>query len=190
MLADRRVLAILAGTVTVLTPSFLVIAYLPAIMSASGLWIVVAMLGYGAGQVTGTTLVPLLIRRSGPRTALLAGACGVTVTTAVLTATRTVDVAAVITMAALGLAVGLAVVPQQARLFATVPRLAPIAVGLNGSAIYIGSAVGGTVGGLALAAGHAAPTIATAAIGLVGVIIAATVIPERMRTGCAESRLP
>lgn len=57
-LTDRRVLGILAGTVTALTPVFLVIAYLPAIMRTSGAWIVVAMLGYGAGQVTGTVLVP------------------------------------------------------------------------------------------------------------------------------------
>jgi MFS family permease len=50
-LADPRVLGILAGTVTVLTPVFLIIAYLPAIMRASGAWIVTAMLAYGAGQV-------------------------------------------------------------------------------------------------------------------------------------------
>jgi hypothetical protein len=39
-LADRRVLGILAGTVTVLIPVFLVIAYLPAIRRTSGAWIV------------------------------------------------------------------------------------------------------------------------------------------------------
>jgi hypothetical protein len=42
----------------VLTPGFLVLAYLPAIMHSSGAWIVAAMLVYGAGQVTGTALVP------------------------------------------------------------------------------------------------------------------------------------
>ena len=98
-LADHRVLGILAGTVTVLTPVFLVIAYLPAIMRTSGAWIVVAMLGYGAGQVTGTVLVPRLIRRRGARTALVCGACGITAVTAILTATRTIDATAVVTMA-------------------------------------------------------------------------------------------
>lgn len=172
-LTDRRVAGILAGTVTVLAPGFLVLAYLPAIMHGSGAWIVVAMLVYGAGQVTGTALVPRLIRRRGARTALQIGAGGVTLITAALTATRTADVAAVATMAALGLAVGLTIVPQQHRLFAAVPRLAPVAVGLNGSAIYVGSALGAGAGGLALAVGGgAAPTIAAAGIGLAATVIA------------------
>jgi MFS transporter, DHA1 family, inner membrane transport protein len=176
-LTDRRVLGILAGTVTVLTPSFLVIAYLPAIMHASGIWIVIAILAYGAGQVTGTILVPRLIQRRSARTALQLGACGVTILTAILTATRTLHPAATITMAGLGLAVGLTIVPQQHRLFATVPKLAPVAVGLNGSAIYIASALGAALGGIALATGGSiTPTITAAIIGLVAVTIATTTV--------------
>ncbi len=172
-LTDRRVLGILAGTVTVLTPGFMIIAYLPAIMRTSGTWIVVAVLAYGIGQVTGTVLVPRLIRRRSARTALLLGACGVTVVTTVLTFTRTVPVAGTVTMAALGLAIGLSVVPQQHRLFATVPKLAPVAVGLNGSAIHIGSALGAALGGVALSVGGIiATTITAATIGLLAVLIA------------------
>jgi DHA1 family inner membrane transport protein len=58
-LADPRVLAILAGTVTVLTPVFLIIAYLPAIMRASGTWIVAvtaAIIGLLAIAVATTAL--------------------------------------------------------------------------------------------------------------------------------------
>ncbi|MGH3373127.1 MAG: hypothetical protein ACRDP6_00160 [Actinoallomurus sp.] len=129
-------------------------------MHGLGNRIVVAMLAYGAGQVAGTALVPRLIRRQSARTALLLGACGDTTVTAALTLTRTVDGAATVTMAALGLGVGLTIVPQQHRLFATVPALAPVAVGLNGSAIYIASTLGAGIGGIALATGgHAAPTI-------------------------------
>jgi len=176
-LTDRQVLGILAGTVTVLTPGFLVIAYLPAIMHSSGAWIVVAMLSYGAGQVTGTVLVPRLIQWRSARIALILGAGGITVVTAALTATRTSDFAAAVTMALLGLAVGLTIVPQQHRLFAAVPRLAPVAVGLNGSAIYIGSALGAAIGGLALASGgRAAPTITAAVIGLIATTVAATAV--------------
>lgn len=176
-LTDRRVLGILAGTVTVLTPGFLIIAYLPAIMRSSGAWIVIAILCYGAGQVTGTVLVPRLIRWRGARTALILGACGVTATTALLTATRTSDVAAAVTMALLGLAIGLTIVPQQHRLFAAVPRLAPVAVGLNGSAIYIGSALGAAIGGIALAAdGSAAPVITAASVGLLAALVAARAV--------------
>jgi MFS transporter, DHA1 family, inner membrane transport protein len=54
-LADPRVLGILAGTVTVLTPVFLVIAYLPAIMHTSGASIVAAMLAYGGSAALAVT---------------------------------------------------------------------------------------------------------------------------------------
>jgi MFS transporter, DHA1 family, inner membrane transport protein len=185
-LTDRRVLGILTGTVTVLTPGFLVLAYLPAIMRSSGIWIVIATLAYGAGQVTGTTLVPRLIRRRGARTALQLGACGIAVFTAMLTGTRTIHPAATATMAALGLAIGLTIVPQQHRIFATVPKLASVAVGLNGSAIYIASALGAAIGGLALAlAGATSLTITAAAIGVVAIalasIIRSTAAPEKLR---------
>lgn len=176
-LTDGRVLGILAGTVTVLIPGFIVIAYLPAIMRTSGAWIVVAMLCYGIGQVTGTILVPRIIRGHGARTALIIGACGVTVITALLTLTRDSHVGAAVTMTALGLSIGLTVVPQQHRIFAAVPKLAPVAIGLNGSAIYIGTALAGGIGGLVLAlGGSAAPTIAAAAIGVLATAIAATAV--------------
>ena len=52
-------------------------------------------MGAGAPQrpVDGTVLVPRLIRWRGARTALILGACGVTATTALLTATRTSHIA-------------------------------------------------------------------------------------------------
>jgi predicted MFS family arabinose efflux permease len=176
VLGDRRVLGVLAGTVAVLTPGFLVLAYLPAILHTSGMWIVFATLAYGAGQVAGTTLVPRLIDRVGARRTLQFGAIGVTAISAALTVTRTAHPVAIVTMAALGLAVGLTVVPQQHRLFSTVPDLAPIAVGLNGSAIYVGSALGAAVGGLTVSLGGGnAPTIAAAIIGAVAIVIASAV---------------
>jgi DHA1 family inner membrane transport protein len=65
------------------------------------------------------------LRRRNARLALLLGATGVTIFTAALVATRTDSADAIVTMAALRLAVGLTIVPQQHRLFATVPALAP-----------------------------------------------------------------
>ena len=176
-LADRRVLGILAGTVTVLIPVFLIIAYLPAIMRTPGTWIVVIMLAYGTGQVAGNILVPRLIRRRSARTALVCGACGIAAAAAVLTATRAVDVGAVVTMAALGFSCGLTIVSQQHRLFAAVPQIAPVAVGLNGSGIYIATALGAAAGGLALTVGgSAAPTVTAAVIGLAAITVAATAV--------------
>ena len=176
-LTDPRVLGILAGTVTVLTPVFLIIAYLPAIMRATGTWVAVAILAYGTGQVTGTVLVPRLIRHRSARTALSCGACGITAAAAILAVTRTTDVTTAVTMAALGFSAGLTIVPQQHRIFAAVPRLAAVAVGLNGSAIYIATALGAAAGGAALAAGGStAPAVTAAIIGLLAVVIAATTV--------------
>ena len=66
--------------------------------------------------------MPRLIRHRSARTALICGACGITAAAAVLTATRTTDATVAITMAALGFAAGLTIVPQQHRLFALAPR--------------------------------------------------------------------
>lgn len=179
-LSDGRVRAILAGTVTVLTPGFLVIAYLPAVLHASGTLVVAGMLGYGCGQVLGTTAVPRLIRWRGARFALILGACGVTVFTAALATTRTADAGAVVTMVAVGLSVGVTIVPQQHRLFALAPALAPVAMGLNGSAIYVASALGAAVGGGALAvAGPPALAPAAAVIGVLAVAVGTALHPER-----------
>jgi MFS transporter, DHA1 family, inner membrane transport protein len=177
-LSDSRVLGILIGTVAVLTPTFLIIAYLPTILSASGGLVVATMLAYGSGQFLGTTAVPQLIRWRGARFALVLSACGVTVFAAMLAATRTTG--AVVTMVALGLSTSMAIVPQQYRLFALVPEMAPVAMGLNGSAIYIASALGAALGGGVLAfAGATALPLAAVLIGLLAITIVSAVRPER-----------
>lgn len=105
------------------------------------------------------------------------GAFGITAVTTVLTVTRLNDPAAIVTMAALGFSAGLTIVPQQHRLFASVPRLAPVAVGLNGSGIYIATALGAAVGGGALAiGGGVALPVAAAVIGLLSVVTALTAV--------------
>ena len=179
-LSDPRVLGILVGTVTVLTPPFLIIAYLPAILSASGGLVVAAMLAYGSGQFLGTTAVPRLIRWRGARFALVLGESGVTVFAAMLAVTRTTGAGAVVTMVALGLSISMAIVPQQHRLFTQVPEMAPVAMGLNGSAIYMASALGAALGGGVLAIAEAsALTPAAAIVGLLAITIASAVRPER-----------
>jgi MFS transporter, DHA1 family, inner membrane transport protein len=121
--------------------------------------------------------VPRLIGRRGARTALVCGACGITAAAGVLTATRTIDVTAAVTMAVLGFCAGLTIVPQHHRLFAAVPRLAPVAVGLNGSGIYIATALGAAAGGILLAAGgSAAPAAIAAVIGLLAIAVTTTAV--------------
>jgi DHA1 family inner membrane transport protein len=138
------------------------------------------VLAFGAGQVLGTTAVPRLIRWRGARFALLAGACDVTAFAATLAATRSTGAGAVATMAGLGFGVGLTVVPQQHRLFALVPAMAPVAMGLNGSAIYVASALAAGIGGGVLAlAGAAALAPAAAVAGLLALTVGTAVRPER-----------
>lgn len=48
-----------------------------------------------------------------------------------------------------GVSVGVIVVPQQHRLIALSPAAAPVLLGLNSSALYVGMALGGGFGGLA-----------------------------------------
>jgi MFS transporter, DHA1 family, inner membrane transport protein len=109
--------------------------------------------------------------------ALVYGACGITAVTAILAVTRTLYAAAAVTMAALGLFAGLTVVPQQHRLFAAVPKLAAVAVGRNGSGIYVATALGAGVGGATLAIGCGTALAVTAAvIGLLAVVVATTAV--------------
>jgi len=127
-------------------------------------------------------VAPLLCRDSsgGARFALVLGASGVTVFAATLAATRTTGAGAVVTMVALGLSTSMAIVPQQHRLFALVPEMAPVAMGLNGSAISIASALGAALGGGVLAfAGATALPPAAVIVGLLAITIASAVRPER-----------
>ena len=180
VLADGRVRGILSGTATVLIPSFLIIAYLPAVLQAAGPLVVVTVLAFGCGQVLGTTAVPRLIRWRGARFALLLGAGGVSACAAALAVTRSTGAGAALTMAGLGFSVGLTIVPQQHRLFALVPHLAPVAMGLNGSAIYVASALAAGIGGGVLAlAGAAALAPAAAVAGLLAFTVGTAVRPER-----------
>ncbi|MEV0063452.1 MFS transporter [Nocardia sp. NPDC050718] len=179
ILTDARVRAILLGTVTVIVPAFLLIAYLPTVLDVSGTLVVAAMLAFGCGQVIGTTIVARLIHRRGAPCTLTLGAAGVAVAAVLLAAARTTTLGAVVAMIGLGISVGISIVPQQHRFFALVPAIAPIAMGLNGSAVYLAVALGAGLGGGALALAGAVALAPTAAVlGLLAVTVALAVRPE------------
>jgi MFS transporter, DHA1 family, inner membrane transport protein len=54
-------------------------------------------------------------------------------------------------MLVIGVATGISIVPQQHRLFAAETEAPTVALGLNGSAIYAGAALGSGLGGLVVA---------------------------------------
>ena len=172
ILADARVLSLIGVTAVVMTPEFLAVTYLPTILHASGSLVPIALLAFGGGGFVGTTVVPLLVNWRGARFAVLVGACGVTAFTALLAVTSATQIGAVATMFAVGVSGALTVVPQHHRLIALVPAAAaPVAIGLNGSALYVGGAVLAALG-----AGGLLP--ATAGIGLLSIVLCVVARPE------------
>jgi DHA1 family inner membrane transport protein len=175
VLRNGQVLAVLTGTILVMTPGFLVLAFVAKLLDAAGSWTVALVVAEGAGQVVGTFLAPRSIRRRSARfTVVLAGTV-LFIASVGLALFRFSPVGATLAMALLGIGLGFAVVPQQARLFRSVPEIASVAVGLNGSAIYCGSALGAAFGGLALVLGGSeaiAPTAAALALIATAALIA------------------
>lgn len=180
VLQNGVVLLILVGTVLVLTPFFALTAYLPTLLGATGVAVVAASLVLGIGQVTGTSLVPRFVRTRGPRAVLATGTAITLVAAVGLVAARTNLVLALVALLVLGFAGGVVVVPQQARLFTLVPAIAPIAVGLNGSAVYIASALAAAATGAALQVlGPSAIAITASAFAVVALAVAVLARPEK-----------
>jgi predicted MFS family arabinose efflux permease len=190
ILADTRVLSIIGVTAVVLAPEFIAVTYLPTILHATGSIVPIAMLAFGVGGFVGTSIVPFPVNWRGARFALLVGACGVAACTALLAVTHGTPVGAVGTLFAIGVSGALTVVPQQHRLLALVPAAAaPVAIGLNGSALYIGSALGAAIGGAVLSAWGAGGLIpATVCIGLLSVVLCAVVRPEARALAAADAQ--
>jgi MFS transporter, DHA1 family, inner membrane transport protein len=180
VLADHRVFRMMAVTAVVMAPNILVVTYLPIILHASGSLVPVAMLAFGGGGFVGTAVVPLLVSWHGARFSLLVGACGGTGFATLLIAARLNQVGAAATLFALGVGGALTIVPQQHRLIALVPAAAaPVAIGLNGSALFVGGALGAAIGGAVLAAwGTGALLPATVGLGLISIMLCAVVRPE------------
>ena len=188
VLRNPVALAVLAGTATSLAPFFALTSYLPPLLGTAGTGVVVATLAIGVGQVAGTSLVPRLVQSRGPRPVLIAGTTITLLAAAALIALRQDLAAALPVLAVLGFAGGIVVVPQQARLFTLIPDLAPVAVGLNGSAIYIASALGAGITGAAYqAAGIPAIAITAAVLAVIGVGIAIAVHPIAGRAPATDA---
>ncbi|WP_214416138.1 MFS transporter [Sphaerisporangium fuscum] len=154
MLADRRVLGILAVTLVTLSGANTMSAYLaPAVAPVTGgnsgtLTVVFWISGLAA--VASTALAGRLTDARGPVPVLLGGLSGLTVILALGPLLITSLPLTMLWVAAWGLVGWLTVVPQQHRLVALAPEAAPVLLGLNASALYLGIALGGVIGGTAL----------------------------------------
>lgn len=153
VLSKPNVLAILGGTVLVLIPGFLALAYLPVIVApvATGVVLVVLLVVRGAGQVVGNQVAGRLVDSRGALPVILVGAAVSSAAFLILQPLTHSLPAVIVIMLVIGLATGVSIVPQQHRLFTAETEAPTVALGLNGSAIYAGAALGSGLGGLVVA---------------------------------------
>lgn len=123
----------------------------------SGFVIVLVMFGYGLASMLGNAITGRLADRYSPArvlTVILLGLFCVAIVGSVVFSRPAGPAGAALGLfwfLAAGVGNGGAAVPQQARLAAMAPHSATVVMALNGSAISLGAALGGALGGLALA---------------------------------------
>ncbi|MEK2475519.1 MFS transporter [Streptomyces noursei] len=169
-IADRAVAPVVAVSFLAAVASLGLYTYLAPVLAAAGgvhevapyLW------AWGAGGVLGSVLAGPLVDRTG-RVRLLAGVILLVVAVAQALLPTLAAVAlpgAVVALLAWGAAGWAFQVPQQHRLLRASAQRGTVALALNNSALYLGSAVGSALGGLALAAGLTPAALPWAAAGV------------------------
>ncbi|WP_409239294.1 MFS transporter [Streptomyces sp. PA5.6] len=174
-LADRKVLPIVGVSFLGAVASLGLYTYLAPVLASSGgvgdgavapyLW------AWGIGGVLGSVVAGPLVDRTGRVFALVTGiVLALVVAIGVLPLLGAAAYPALVVWGAAGWAFQ---VPQQHRLLALRAERGAVALALNNSALYLGSAVGSGVAGLALAAGLAPRALpwAAAAVALAGLVL-------------------
>ncbi|MFF9482573.1 MFS transporter [Streptomyces sp. NPDC014733] len=169
-LTDRAVAPVVGVSFLAAVASLGLYTYLAPVLAASGgvrevtpyLW------AWGAGGVLGSVAAGPLVDRTGRVRALAGGLLVVIVVAqALLPVVAPVALPAAAALLVAWGAVGWAFqVPQQHRLLSAGAERGTVALALNNSALYLGSAVGSALGGLALSAGLAPSVLPWAAAGV------------------------
>ncbi|ACZ91067.1 MFS transporter [Streptosporangium roseum] len=169
-LTDRVVAPVVAVSFLAAVASLGLYTYLaPVLESAGGVHEVAPYLwAWGAGGVLGSVAVGPLVDRTGRVLALVGGVLAAIALTQALLPPLAGGMlpAAAVAMVIWGAAGWALQVPQQHRLLALRAERGTVALALNNSALYLGSAVGSALGGLALSAGIAAYALPWAASGV------------------------
>ncbi|MEV8631318.1 MFS transporter [Streptosporangium sp. NPDC051023] len=152
-LRQGRVLGLLAVTTLAFLGVYTLYTYIgPALLNATGgseSLLTVILLAWGTGTLAGNVVAGRLVDRHNPAH-VLTGTLIIAAVALALTPAATSALAPALMWAAIwGVTVGVIVVPQQHRLIALSPAATPVLLGLNSSAISIGIALGGGLGGLA-----------------------------------------
>ncbi|MFD7621841.1 MFS transporter [Streptomyces sp. NPDC059802] len=152
-LKQGRVPALLAVTSLAFLGTYTLYTYIsPALRDATGgneSLLTLILLAWGVGILAGNITAGRLVDRH-DSARVLTGALTLATLALVLTPLAIRALASTLVWAVVwGVAVGVIVVPQQHRLISLSPAAAPVLLGLNSSALYIGIALGGGLGGLA-----------------------------------------
>ncbi len=186
-LVDRRVTPIVAVSLVFNIASLGLYTYLAGILRESAgitdltvyLWI------WGMGGIIGALTVGRLIDRVRSATRVMPGVLALfALSAALLVPAGTTHVLVAAALVGWGAAGFASPPPQQHLLLERAPDRGTVAVAVNGSAIYLGSAIGSALFGYALHAGlsvSALPPIAAAVSGLALLLYLAVVAPRQRR---------
>ncbi|WP_406233952.1 MFS transporter [Nocardia sp. NBC_01009] len=152
VLVRRPVLRVLMVTTAATTATFTTFVYLPVVVAPSVsqqllAWLLLTM---GIGQVIGNAQAGRAVDRYGPQRTLIFGIIGTAVGLILFGPAINAAWTVFAVLAIIGLFGATIMVPQQTRLFGIAADAPTVALGLNGSAIYLGSGIGSIVGGAVL----------------------------------------
>ncbi|MFD5093283.1 MFS transporter [Amycolatopsis thailandensis] len=131
---------------------FAAFVYLPVLVApvAAGAMISWLLVGFGIGQIAGNSFAGRATDSLGPARVRSISLIGTVATLALLDVAVLSLPGALVLALASGVFGGMLMVPQQHRLFSLAPDAPTVALGLNGSAIYGGGALGAALGGVVL----------------------------------------
>lgn len=183
VLVRPAVARVLVVTVFGVTASFSFFVYLPVVAAdvAPGAMISWVLAASGVGSVAGNWLAGRWTDRVGPRRVRLVSIAGSAVLLAAMNAALLSLPGLLVAVVMTGAFGGMLMVPQQHRLFTLAPDAPTVALGLNGSATYVGAGLGSALGGVALAAAGPAwlaPIAAVVALGAVALALENTTARE------------
>jgi len=192
--ADRRVLTVLAMTVIGVLSAMVVFIYVTPLLNATagirGATIALLLLVYGVGAMVGNTWGGRAADRFGTVPTLFAVLAGIGVTVSVLSLTASTVVGAAVVLALWGVFSWAFNPPVQSLLLELAPT-GGLVLSLNASAIYLGTALAGVVGGTVIGMGGMLilPLVAAALV-LVVIVLLLTLRLGRRRTVAETERVP
>jgi DHA1 family purine base/nucleoside efflux pump-like MFS transporter len=192
--ADRRVLTVLAMTVIGVLSAMVVFIYVTPLLNATagihGATIALLLLVYGVGAMVGNTWGGRAADRFGTVPTLFAVLAGIGVTVAALSLTASTVVGAAVVLALWGVFCWAFNPPVQSLLLELAPT-GGLVLSLNASAIYLGTALAGVVGGTVIGMGGmlVLPLVA-AALSLVVIVLMVTLQLGRRRAVTETGRVP